>query len=142
MDRAQGNLTTGTYIGVCNLNSNDIVARVEVKGDGNHRALGGNNRNDEESKLYIESLGNDRYRTRSKKHGVGFRASAYAEGALVDQETDFCLVILRETETQGEYFVSFVEEPSWYVCSMGYGSGYKMSADPNQGRWSFFEVDN
>jgi hypothetical protein len=48
MRRAEGTLTNGTYISVCNLNGNENVAILEAKGD-NYQVLGTNlkNRNDE-----------------------------------------------------------------------------------------------
>ena len=48
MHRAEGTLTTGTYISVCNLNSNENVAVVEAKGD-DYQVLGTKSRNDENS---------------------------------------------------------------------------------------------
>lgn len=46
MRRAEGTLTNGTYISVCNLNGNENVAILEAKGD-NYQVLGTKNRNDE-----------------------------------------------------------------------------------------------
>ncbi|KAF8345446.1 hypothetical protein F5887DRAFT_180939 [Amanita rubescens] len=141
MDRAQGNLTTGIYVAICNLNKDDNVAKVEAQGNG-YQILGTKDRNDENIEWHIESLGNDRYRCHNKKSGTAFEPSTYAEGALLDQEIERVFLIFRETENKGEFFMSFDEYPSWYICPLGHGSGYKISTDPNQARWSFFKVDN
>ncbi|KAF8345444.1 hypothetical protein F5887DRAFT_917419 [Amanita rubescens] len=141
MQRAEGNLTTGTYISICNANSDESVAKVETKGN-DYQVLGKKHRNDENSEWHFESLGNDRYRAYSKKFGNAFTPSTYAEGTLVDQAKGPTIFIFRETETKGEYFMSYDEHPSWYICPLGYSSGYKISADPSQARWSYFKVDN
>jgi hypothetical protein len=46
MQRAEGNLTTGAYIAICNLNGNESVGKAEAKGNG-YQVLGTKNRNDE-----------------------------------------------------------------------------------------------
>ncbi|KAF8349137.1 hypothetical protein F5887DRAFT_1071300 [Amanita rubescens] len=138
MRRGEGTLTTGTYIAICN--DDDSVVKVEAKGNV-HQVLGTKNRNDENVEWNIESLGNDRYRCCNKTSGTSFKPSTYVEGTLIDQEREPTLFVFRETETKGDYFLSYGEYPSWYVCPSGYG-GYKISADSKHARWSFFEVDN
>ena len=46
MQRAEGNLTTGAYIVICNLNGNESVGKAEAKGNG-YQVLGTKDRNDE-----------------------------------------------------------------------------------------------
>jgi hypothetical protein len=50
MDRAQGNLTTGIYVAICNLNKDDNVAKVETQGNG-YQILGTKDRNDENTEV-------------------------------------------------------------------------------------------
>jgi len=50
MRRAEGNLTTGTYISICNADSDESVAKVEAKGN-DYQVLGIKNRNDENSEV-------------------------------------------------------------------------------------------
>ena len=46
MRRAEGPLTTGTYIAINRLNNEDLIAKVSSNGTG-HDVLGTKNRNDE-----------------------------------------------------------------------------------------------
>jgi hypothetical protein len=48
MQRAEGNLTTGTYISICN--SDGSVGKVEAKENG-YQVLGTKNRNDENTEV-------------------------------------------------------------------------------------------
>ncbi len=50
MQRAEGNLITGTYIAICNPNSDNHVAKAEAKGDG-YQVSGTKNRNDENTEV-------------------------------------------------------------------------------------------
>jgi hypothetical protein len=50
MQREEGNLTTGIYVAICNLNKDDSVAKVEAQGNG-YRILGTKDRNDENAEV-------------------------------------------------------------------------------------------
>ncbi len=50
LGRAEGNLTTGIYVAICNLNKDDNVAKVEAQGNG-YQILGTQNRDDENTEV-------------------------------------------------------------------------------------------
>ena len=55
MQRAEGSLTTGTYICVCEPNTVNHVVKVDPKGDGNHRLLSTKDRNDQNTEVCMIS---------------------------------------------------------------------------------------
>jgi len=138
MRRAEGSLTTGTYIAITQVDNKDHISRARSK-DVGHEVVGTRDKNDENVEWYCESLGNDHARSWNKTFGTCFKPSIYAEGALIDKESPPDIFITRETETKGEYHFSYAENPSWYICPVEGGSGYKVSKEPT--RWSFWKVD-
>ncbi|KAF8720413.1 hypothetical protein AX14_010990 [Amanita brunnescens Koide BX004] len=140
MRRVEGPLATGTYIVITRLNNEDQLATSKARKNGiGYEMLTTKNRNDENIEWYFECLGNDYVRAYNKKSRTSFIPSSYAEGVLLDQESEPVVFIMRETETKGEYVVTFAENTSWYICPLDNGSAHKLSKEP--ARWSFLEVD-
>jgi len=138
MRRVEGSLTTGTYLVFTRPNNGELLANAKERSNGTgHEISSTMNRNDENVEWYYESLGNDHLRAYNKKCGTSFIPSSYAEGALIDQECPPIVLIMRETETKGEYHISFAENTSWYIGPAKHG--YKVSKEPS--RWSFYKVD-